>query len=136
MVHEITAELNDEEFEKYQILQENNMTIGELIDLIFYLRDKYGVRNNQLLEDRIAELVDKKKSLEEEMENSDKDYNEELDRINRELNVIERIQDDSIDYDAKMKILEKEYTANDDTYDMKVQSLKRGVKWSKFFESL
>ncbi|MBR5503120.1 MAG: hypothetical protein IKV87_01540, partial [Methanobrevibacter sp.] len=108
MVHEITAELNDEEFEKYQILQENNMTIGELIELIFYLRDKYGVRNNQLLEDRIAELVDKKKSLEEEMENSDKDYNEDLDRINRELNVIERIQDDSIDYDTKMKILEKE----------------------------
>ncbi len=136
MVHEITAELNDEEFEKYQILQENNMTIGELIELIFYLRDKYGVRNNQLLEDRIAELVDKKKSLEEEMENSDKDYNEDLDRINRELNVIERIQDDSIDYDTKMKILEKEYTANDDTYDMKVQSLKRGIKWSKFFESL
>ena len=53
MANEITAELNDEQFKKYQIMQENDMSIGELIDLIFYLRDQYGVRNKQLLEDRL-----------------------------------------------------------------------------------
>ena len=65
MVNEFTAELNDEQFKKYQILQENNMTIGELIDLVFYLRDQYGVRNNQLLEDRLEELTNKKQVLKE-----------------------------------------------------------------------
>ena len=41
------------------------MTIGELIDLVFYLRDQYGVRNNQLLEDRLEELTNKKQVLKE-----------------------------------------------------------------------
>ena len=36
MAHEITAELNDEQFKRYQIMQENGLSIGEAIDLIFY----------------------------------------------------------------------------------------------------
>ena len=136
MVNEITAELNDEQFKKYQIMQENNMSIGELIDLVFYLRDHYGVRNNQLLEDRLEELITKKKALEEKMEKSDDDLSDELDRVIREIDVVEKITDDTLDYDAKIKILEKEYAPVDDTYEMKVQAYKRGVKWGKFFEAL
>ena len=108
MVNEITAELNDEQFKKYQIMQENNMSIGELIDL----------------------------ALEEKMEKSDEDLSDELDRVIREIDVVEKITDDTLDYDAKIKILEKEYAPVDDTYEMKVQAYKRGVKWGKFFEAL
>ena len=133
MVNEITAELNDEQFKKYQIMQENNMSIGELIDLVFYLRDHYGVSNNQLLEDRLEELITKKKALEEKMEKSDEDLSDELDRVIREIDVVEKITDDTLDYDAKIKILEKEYAPIDDSYEMKVQAYKRGIKWDKFF---
>ena len=109
------------------------MSIGELIDLVFYLRDHYGVRNNQLLEDRLEELTTKKKALEEKMEKSDEDLSDELDRVIREIDVVEKITDDTLDYDAKIKILEKEYAPVDDTYEMKVQAYKRGIKWDKFF---
>ena len=135
MANKITAELNDGQFKKYQILQENDMSIGELIDLIFYLRDHYGVRNNQLLEDRLEELTTKKKALEEKMEKSDEDVSEELDRVNLEIDVVKKITDNSLDFDAKMKILEKEYAPIDDSYEMKVQAYKHGIKWSRFFEA-
>lgn len=136
MANEITAELNDEQFKKYQILQENNMSIGELIDLVFYLRDHYGVRNNQLLEDRLEELTKKREILEEKMENSDEDVSAELERVIREIDVVEKITDNTLDFDSKMKILEKEYAPIDETYEMKVQTHKHGIKWGKFFDSL
>lgn len=136
MANEITAELNDEQFKKYQILQENNMSIGELIDLVFYLRDHYGVRNNQLLEDRLEELTKKREILEEKMENSDEDVSVELERVIREIDVVEKITDNTLDFDSKMKILEKEYAPIDETYEMKVQTHKHGIKWGKFFDSL
>lgn len=136
MANEITAELNDEQFERYQIMQENGMSIGEAIDLIFYLRDHYGTRNDQLLEDRLEQLIIKKNRLEEEMETSDKDLSSELEKVNKELDVVKKIKDNPYDFEAKEKILEKEYATIDDTYDMKVQAHKRGIKWGKFFNSL
>ena len=136
MANEITAELNDEQFERYQIMQENGMSIGEAIDLIFYLRDHDGTRNDQLLEDRLEQLIIKKNRLEEEMETSDKDLSSELEKVNKELDVVKKIKDNPYDFEAKEKILEKEYATIDDTYDMKVQAHKRGIKWGKFFNSL
>ena len=56
MANEITVELNDEQFERYQIMEENGLSVGEAIDLIFYLRDHYGVRNDQLLEERLVKI--------------------------------------------------------------------------------
>ena len=111
MANEITVELNDEQLERYQIMQENGLSVGEAIDLIFYLRDHYGVRNDQLLEERLEQLVIKKSKLEDEMEKTDKDLTPE-------------------------KILEKEYAAIDDSYEMKVQAHKRGIKWGKFFDGI
>ena len=67
MANEITVELNDEQLERYQIMQENGLSVGEAIDLIFYLRDHYGVRNDQLLEERLEQLIIKKSKLEKEM---------------------------------------------------------------------
>ena len=136
MANEITAELNDEQFKKYQIMQENNLSIGELIDLVFYLRDQYGVRNHQLLEDRLAELTAKRNDLEDKLESSDEDITDELERVIREIDVVEKLTDTTLDVDSKMKILEKEYAPIDETYEMRVQAHKRGVKWGKFFEVL
>ena len=129
MANEITAELNDEQFEKYQIMQENGLSVGEAIDLIFYLRDHYGVRNDQLLEDRLEQLIIKKAKLEEEMKNTDNDLTAEMD-------VLDKLKDTAYDFEAKEKILEKEYAPLDDTYEMKIQAHKRGIKWGKFFDKI
>ena len=136
MANEITAELNDEQFEKYQIMQENGLSVGEAIDLIFYLRDQYGVHNDQLLEERLEQLIQKKSKLEDEMEKSDNDFTSELTKIAAEMDVIEKLKDTAYDFEAKEEILEKEYAAIDDTYEMKVQAHKRGIKWGKFFQSI
>ena len=136
MAHEITAELNDEQFKRYQIMQENGLSIGEAIDLIFYLRDHYGVRNDQLLEERLEQLVIKKSKLEEEMENTGNDLTAELQKVTAEMDVIDKLKDTAYDFEAKEKILEKEYAAIDDSYEMKVQAHKRGIKWGKFFDSI
>ena len=129
MANEITAELTDEQFERYQIMQENGLSIGEAIDLIFYLRDQYGVRNDQLLEDRLEQLIIKKSELEDEMKNSGND-------LTAEMEVIDKLKDTAYDFEAKEKILEKEYSPLDDTYEMKIQAHKRGIKWGKFFNNI
>ncbi|MCI5736871.1 hypothetical protein [Methanobrevibacter ruminantium] len=136
MANEITAELNDEQFERYQIMQENELSIGEAIDLIFYLRDHYGVRNDQLLEERLEQLILRKSELESEMENSDKDLSSDLSKIAAEMDILEKLKDTTYDFEAKEEILEKEYAAIDETYEMKVQAHKRGIKWGKFFNSI
>ena len=60
----------------------------------------------------------------------------ELQKVAAEMDVVEKITDNSLDFDSKMKILEKEYAPIDDTYEMKVQAHKRGIKWGKFFDSI
>ena len=136
MANEITAELTDEQFERYQIMQENGLSIGEAIDLIFYLRDQYGVRNDQLLEDRLEQLIIKKSKLEEEMKNTDNDLTAELQKVTAEMEVLDKLKDTAYDFEAKEKILEKEYAPLDDSYEMKIQAHKRGIKWGKFFNNI
>lgn len=136
MANEITVELNDEQLERYQIMQENGLSIGEAIDLIFYLRDQYGVRNDQLLEDRLEQLIIKKSELEDEMKNSGNDLTAELQKVTAEMEVIDKLKDTAYDFEAKEKILEKEYSPLDDSYEMKIQAHKRGIKWGKFFNNI
>ena len=47
-----------------------------------------------------------------------------------------KLKDTAYDFEAKEKILEKEYAAIDDSYEMKVQDHKRVIKWGKFFDSI
>ena len=65
MANEITAELTDEQFEKYELMKENGMEIGDAIDLIFNLRDELKLNNDELLEERLAQLNNKKQTLSE-----------------------------------------------------------------------
>ena len=136
MANDITAELNDEQFEKYQTMKENGLDVGEAIDLIFFLRDHFGVRNDELLEERLEELLIKKSELEDEMESTDDDLTAELQKVTAEIDVIDKLKDTAYDFEAKEKILEKEYAAIDESYEMKVQAHKRGIKWGKFFDKI
>ena len=118
MANEITAQLNDEQLKKYEIMKENGMEIGDAIDLIFNLRDEFELNNDELLEERLAVLNDKKQALEDEMAT-----------VDQELGVIGKLKDTALDFEAKNEVLEKEYAAIDESYEMKVQAQKRGLKW-------
>ena len=61
MANEITAELTDDQLKKFEIMKEHDMGIGDAIDLIFDLREELKLNNEELLEDRLSELNDKKK---------------------------------------------------------------------------
>ena len=120
MANEITAQLNDEQFKKYEIMKENGMEFGDAIDLIFNLRDEFELNNDELLEERLAILNEKKQALEDEMA-----------KVDQELGVIGKLKDTALDFEAKNEVLEKEYAAIDESYEMKVQAQKRGLKWGK-----
>ena len=120
MANEITAQLNDEQFKKYEVMKENGMEIGDAIDLIFNLRDEFELNNDELLEERLAILNEKKQALEDEMA-----------KVDQELGVIDMLKDTALDFEAKNEVLEKEYAAIDESYEMKVQAQKRGLKWGK-----
>ena len=120
MANEITAELNDEQFKKYEVMKEQGMEIGDAIDLIFDLRDELELNNDELLEERLVELKDKKQSLEDEIA-----------KVDQELGVIGKLKDTALDFDAKSEVIEKEYATIDESYEMKVQAQKRRIKWSK-----
>lgn len=118
----ITAELNEEQYKKYQIMQENNLSVGEAIDMIFNLREEFEVQANDYLEVRLAELNDKKESLSNEMSS-----------IDNELDILKKIADSPMDFKQKRDVIEKEYASFDDTYDSKVQRAKHQVSWVKDF---
>ena len=137
MANEITAQLTDKQYELYKIMQENNLEVGEAIELIFTLREQLQLRNNELLEDRVAELTAKKESLKEEVEQVDEaeksSITDEILKIEQELGVLDKLKDTTLDIDAKTDILEKEYATIDETYEMRVQAQRHNIKWSKFF---
>ena len=122
MAKSISAELSDEQFEKYEILKDNGMDVGEAIDLIFKFREELKIQNNAYFEDRVAELNEKKKSLEEEMS-----------IVENELGILDKISDVNLDFKQKQEILEKEYAAVDETYDIQVQRAKTRISWAKMF---
>ncbi len=137
MANEITAQLTDKQYELYKVMQENNLEVGEAIELIFTLREQLQLRNNELLEDRVAELTAKKESLKEEVEKVDEadksSITDEILKIEKELGVLDKLKDTTLDIDAKTDILEKEYATIDETYEMRVQAQRHNIKWSKFF---
>ena len=137
MANEITAQLTDKQYELYKIMQENNLEVGEAIELIFTLREQLQLRNNELLEDRVVELTAKKESLKEEVEQVDEaeksSITDEILKIEQELGVLDKLKDTTLDIDAKTDILEKEYATIDETYEMIVQAQRHNIKWSKFF---
>lgn len=115
----ITAELTKEQYERYEILIHNDMDIGDAIDLIFDLRDKLEIQSSEFLEDRVVELYDKRKSLEEEMNT-----------IDEELGILDKLKNDELNFKQKQEIFEKELMANE-TYELKAQHAKQQVSWVK-----
>lgn len=117
-------DLNEEQMEKVKILEENNISIGEAIDLLFEMKEDIAVQTNMILDSRIAQATEEKKELEAKLE-----------RIDKDLSVFEKLKDNTLDIEEKQKLVEKQYAAQAPTYDRSVQDVKHNLKWStKFFK--
>ena len=119
--HKVEIELNDDQFEKFKILEENGISAGEAIVMLFDVKENIHKENDLIIENKIREANDKKEELTRQME-----------KIDNELSFYSQLKDSDMDFKEKQEILEKEYTV-DDTYEIEVQKVKRNISWAKDF---
>lgn len=118
----IEAELTDEQFQKYNILMENGIDVGKTIDMLFEFKDKVVEDSSDYLDIRISEVNKEKAELEEQ-----------LAKVNKQIDIYAQLKDTTLDVDKKLEILEKDYSGIDESYDIRVQNVKHKVSWSKDF---
>ena len=116
-------ELTDEQFEKVKILEENNISVGEAIDIIFEMKDNITKHSGLYLDSRIARAEEEKAELEAK-----------INRIEEDLSLFEKLKGTALDVNEKQKLVEKTYI-QEESYDQTLQNAKHNVKWStKFFK--
>lgn len=118
----IEAELTDEQFQKYNILMENGIDVGKTIDMLFEFKDRVVEDSSDYLDIRISEVNKEKAELEEQ-----------LAKVNKQIDIYAQLKDSTLDVDKKLEILEKDYGGIDESYDIRVQNVKHKVSWSKDF---
>ena len=119
----ITVELSENQYNKFEVLKEKGIGIGEAIDMLFNLQEELESQNNEYFDNKVKEASIKKEELESE-----------LSKVNKELDVLGRLKDTSLDYEQKQEILEKEYATIDESYEMEVQARKHQFSWLKNFK--
>lgn len=116
-------ELTDEQFEKVKILEENNISVGEAIDILFEMKDNITKQSGLYLDSRIARAEEEKAELEAK-----------INRIEEDLSLFEKLKGTALDVNEKQKLVEKAYI-QEESYDKTLQNAKHNVKWStKFFK--
>ncbi len=116
-------ELTDEQFEKVKILEENNISVGEAIDILFEMKDNITKQSGMYLDSRIARAEEEKAELEAK-----------INRIEEDLSLFEKLKGTALDVNEKQKLVEKTYI-QEESYDKTLQNAKHNVKWStKFFK--
>ena len=105
-------ELTEAQAEKIEILKENNVGVGEAIDMLFEM-------NNDFVDKKITNATQQKAELEEK-----------LAKVDEELSLFNKLKDGALVSSQKQKIVEKEYATFDKTYDETVQDAKHKFKWS------
>lgn len=115
-------ELTEEQLKKVEILQNNDIDVGSAIDMLFEIKEKSSLKEAEYLNSKL----DQANKEREELQNK-------LEKVNREISLYSQLKDTSLDVDQKLKILEKDYGEVDESYEMKVQSVKRNINWTKDF---
>jgi len=118
----VEIELNDDQYEKFKILESKGISPGEAIDMLFNVRDNITTQSEMMLQDKITETAQKKEELAKEME-----------KLDKELDFYDKLVDENMDYTTKLDIFEKEYSNIGDSYEMEVQRTKRNISWAKDF---
>ena len=112
-------ELTEEQLKR---LQNNDIDVGSAIDMLFEIKEKSSLKEAEYLNSKL----DQANKEREELQNK-------LEKVNREISLYSQLKDTSLDVDQKLKILEKDYGEVDESYEMKVQSVKRNINWTKDF---
>ena len=112
-------DVTDGQAEKIQTLRDNDISVGEAIDILFEMKESIEAESDMLLESRIKEASEKKAELETEVEDLDK-----------QMSVLDKLKDASLDVGQKQKIVEKEYGQIDKTFDEVIMDAKHKFRWS------
>ncbi|MBO6122729.1 MAG: hypothetical protein J6P09_02670 [Methanobrevibacter sp.] len=112
-------DVTDGQAEKIQTLRDNDISVGEAIDILFEMKESIEAESDMLLESRIKEASEKKAELEKEIEDLDK-----------QMSVLDKLKDASLDVGQKQKIVEKEYGQIDKTFDEVIMDAKHKFRWS------
>ncbi len=113
-------ELSEEQAKKVEILQENDIDVGQAIDILFEMKESVIESSASLLEYRKSEAAKEKAELEAK-----------LAKVDDQLSFFEKLSDNTLDASQKQRIVEKEYGIINKTYDERVQNAKHNFKWSK-----
>lgn len=113
-------ELTDSQAQKVRTLQENDISVGDAIDILFEMKESIAAHSDKVVDERISKLTAEKAKLQEQ-----------IDKLDKEMSVFNKLKDTTLDVGQKLKIIEKDYGEIDDTYDKVVLDTKHKFKWSE-----
>ena len=113
-------DVTDEQAEKIQTLKDNDISVGDAIDILFDMKEAIEVQSDIVLDSKIKQANEKKVELEREIAELDK-----------QISVFDKLKDASLDVGQKQKIVEKEYGQLDKTFDEVIMDAKHRFKWSR-----
>jgi len=113
-------DVTDAQAERIQTLKDNDISVGEAIDILFEMKETIEVQSDIVLDSKIKQANDKKAELEREIAELDK-----------QMSVFDKLKDASLDVGQKQKIVEKEYGQLDKTFDEVIMDAKHRFKWSR-----
>lgn len=113
-------ELTESQAEKVEILKENDISVGEAIDMLFDIRNDVIDSSDRYIDGKIERANKQKAELEEQIA-----------KVDEELTLYSKLKDSTINPEQKVKIIEKEYGKTDKTYDETVHDTKLKFKWTK-----
>lgn len=117
------VEFTPEQLEKVKLLEENGISVGDAIDKLFEFKEFAYRDSNAYLDNKISQMIVEKEDLESK-----------LSHVDDEINIYSKLKESTMDLDAKMGVVEKEYSPYTvETYDVQVQNAKRKISWAKDF---
>lgn len=113
-------ELTDKQAQKVKTLEENDISVGDAIDILFDMKESIETQSDKVVDEKISKINAEKAELQAQM-----------DKLDEEMSVFTKLKDTTLDVDQKQKIIEKDYGELDDTYDKLVLDAKHKFKWSE-----
>lgn len=119
----ITIELTPIQLEKFELLEKNGISVGEAIEKFVDIHELILNQSSSMLDKEIIQANEKKESLEQALE-----------KANKEIYVLNKLKDTTLNYEEKQAILENEYAHIGDDYQSKVQKIKENTKYFSFLK--
>lgn len=123
-MNKTVVELTHDQEIKLEILNDNGITIGDAIDMLFEIKEEIIFQSNEYLNNKIDEVNKEKSALESR-----------LDEIEHEIYTIKQLKEKNTQADEKTKIFMKEYGNTPKSSEIRAEEAKRRiVKAHDFFK--